>query len=383
MIGQRTAITQITAQDQRGIYYRNIDGLRFIAFLLVFSSHIDIGFTGWFSALHKNGYIGVELFFVISSFLLTKLLVIEAERSSAGSVAVRNYFLRRVLRIWPLYFGFVAAMVMRRVWIGGGIDLTRIISLATFTENLWTAIVGYDSAFPDVAHLWTISLEEQYYLLLPFMIPILLKVSKRVLLLGGVAVVGVLMINRAVAVILGMPHPFTYVLPISGDAFVLGTMLGLGVFDHILSHVPNWAKYAITVVALGWTFFLPYVGTGGYADVIRYTLYAIGFTTLLAAVLSNRAKVARVILGNRPVRYLGKISYGLYVFHLLVISMVQAHISAHVGNWVGATSHLFAPICWIAALVLTIVVSAASYEVFERRFLRLKERFATVRSRPI
>lgn len=373
-----------TSPPQSGIYYRNVDGLRFIAFLLVFIHHINLNGNQVFGVLHTNGYIGVELFFVISSFLLTQLLVMEARRSDTGKVSVKRFFMRRVLRIWPLYFGFIAAMVLRVAIHGGEVDLTRVISLSTFTENLWTALKGYNTTIPDVSQLWTISLEEQYYLILPFLVPLLMRLSKRVLAIGGAVVIGVFMLNRLVAVLFQMPHPFIWVLPIQGDAFVLGTMLGLGVFDGVLAKVPNWGRFGVAIVALGYSFTLPFVGTGGYPDVIRYTFYAIGFLALLTAVLNNHSKITDAILGNRAIRYLGKISYGLYVFHVFAISVSGAHIEPLLARLIGTnTPPLLSTAYFLVVLALTIAVATLSYELYEKRFLRLKQRFTTISSRPI
>ncbi|MCL2652174.1 MAG: acyltransferase [Propionibacteriaceae bacterium] len=335
------------------------------------------------AVVHNDGYVGVELFFVISSFLLTHLLVMETRKSPTGTISVKNFFLRRVLRIWPLYFGFVLAMVVRGAVHGGGVDWAHVISLSTFTENLWTALKGYTTSIPDVAHLWTISLEEQYYLILPFVVPVLLRFSKRVLAVGGAVVIGVFMLNRLIAVIFSMPHPFIWVLPIQGDAFVLGTMLGLGVFDSFLQRVPTWAKFAAAIACLGYTVYLPYIGTGGYPDVIRYTFLAVGFLALMVAVLNSRNKVIDAVFGNRAVRYLGKISYGLYVFHELAISVAVGHIEPALTRAMGSDGWLFGSVFFLIVFALTLAVSALSYEVYEKRFLKLKQRFTAITSRPI
>jgi len=365
--------------EQR-VYFGNVDSLRFFAFLWVFLYHIEVPW-GHFWTIHINGFVGVELFFVISSFLLTRLLVLEYRKS--GGVSLKKYFMRRILRIWPLYFTFIIVMIaISEATHPGSVSTISVVRLFTFTDNLWASLTGWTTDIVGVAHLWTISLEEQYYLLLPFIIPALAKLPKRAVLIAGFTVIVILCLMRLAAVVYGMHAPFIWASPIQCDGFVLGTMLGLGVFDDWLAKVPSWAEIVVGLFITGVTFLLPPIAPLSYGDVIRYTMYGVAFVLILDAVITSKSPVMSAVLGNKVLAYLGKISFGLYVFHFIVTRECMGRI----GPLLGGIEN-FSPLKSIAFVVfaagLTILISWLSYELFEKRFLRLKERFTTVKSRPI
>jgi len=376
----KTGTTELSGTEQPRVYFGNVDSLRFFAFLWVFLYHFEVPW-GPFWVIHINGYVGVELFFVISSFLLTRLLVLEVRRF--GGVSLKKYFLRRVLRIWPLYFAFIIVMiVISEATHPGSVSGASVLRLFTFTDNLWASLTGWTNDIVGVAHLWTISLEEQYYLLLPFVVPVLAKLSKKTVLIAGVAVLTVLCLMRLVAVVYAMPAPFIWASPIQCDGFVLGTMLGLGVFDGFLSKLASWVEIVLGLLITAGTFLLPPIEPTSYGDVARYTMYGVAFVLILDAVITSKSRVMSVVLGNRVLAYLGKISFGLYVFHFIVARECMGRLGPRLGGLENLTP-LVAIALLVFAIGLTILLSWGSYELFEKRFLKLKERFTAIRSRPI
>jgi len=157
------------------VFLPELDGLRFIAFLLIFIHHSSTQGVAIFREIKTIGWLGVEIFFCLSAFLLTRLLL--RERDQFGTVDVYKFFMRRILRIWPLYFTYVIlAIILSVYWhvITSG-NLHRIVGLLTFTDNFFAAFQGFNP-IRFTGHLWTISYEEQFYLCLPFFVPYLLLI---------------------------------------------------------------------------------------------------------------------------------------------------------------------------------------------------------------
>ncbi|HET9355513.1 MAG TPA: acyltransferase [Sphingomicrobium sp.] len=243
-----------------------------------------------------------------------------------------------------------------------------MLSHLSFSANVLTAIEGF-SPVPFTSHLWTMSLEEQAY----FVIPMLLlavsraKPSRRMVAMGAGAVLLALTLGRCGLWLAGVSTDAIFVLPFRADGIVLGVAAALIFEDRALPDKRLcWAIAAVilSVVALSSID----QGMLGDAMLVGYSV-AIGgcLAALLATVQSN--------FTFRPIVYLGKISYGIYVYHLLMIRVAERGPEA-----AGVTS----PVAVLAlSVALTIAASAASYHLYEARFLRLKDRFAVVLSRPV
>ncbi|HOO67414.1 MAG TPA: acyltransferase [Bacteroidales bacterium] len=149
-------------------YYPELDGLRFLAFFLVFVHHQNLfRNVPYLSTLKEFGWVGVDLFFALSAFLFTRLLV--AEYNKTQSISFKKFYLRRIFRIWPIYFIFIGFALACFVVLRNG-ELTRdinirLIGLLAFSDNIFTAVKGY-IPLPWANHLWTIAYEEQFYLFL-------------------------------------------------------------------------------------------------------------------------------------------------------------------------------------------------------------------------
>lgn len=357
------------------LYWPALDGLRFVAVLLVMVHHVE-ALPGMPRLLKPWGWVGVDLFLVLSAFLLTRLLCAEIER--VGRPNLRHYFIRRICRIWPLHLGFVTGVFVYacvampeqldrwwRVWI----------SHLGFFNNVLTALHGYQGAsLPYTAHLWTISLEEQYYLLVPLVVPLLVRLRPSMALAWIGAALLALWCGRALAVDAGMRHPFIYVLPLRMDAMLVGTALGLVGADRV--GAGRHGAFAF-LAGLGLLVFAATQFTSptrvDFTQVPLYTVLALGCGLLVVGCLGSPG-IGRV-LAWPPIRYLGKVSFGLYVYHVAVLHGLRA-VSRPYGG--------LEPWALLGcAIVVTAAISALSYELFERRFLELKRRYTTVASRPV
>lgn len=350
---QRVKISAIP----QGIYLPSLDGLRFLAFLAVFVHHLPRR-----SVVQSFGWIGVEIFFAISAFLFFHLLRIEY--AATGAVSVRGFYLRRILRIYPLMllFPIVSAAVLGP---GPG-DLEHYASLIFPVSNIVTAVIGYQLGIQAGAHLWTLSFELQIYLLIPFLFLLYARV-------GTAHFLAILFVSWAIgaglrlaAVEAGWGHPAIWMTPVLRPESVL---IGIALAVMAPKAHPTFAAAALLLAAIG----LAVCGDVQSISLWQMPLYpAAAIFARCALYLALQTE----LLASHPLVWLGKISYGLYVYHLPAISIAVA-VLARIGsaeNW-PATSAL--------ALTLCVGISAVSYYSLERPFLRIKDRISVIHSRPI
>ncbi|MEI6100194.1 MAG: acyltransferase [Eubacteriales bacterium] len=244
--------------------------------------------------------------------------------------------------------------------------------------------MNFNESIAYVSHLWTISLEEQFYLILPFIIPFLIKLKKKHLLYIGIGIWGLLLIIRLCAVLLNMPNTFIWTLPISGDAFLFGILAALGAFDIIFEKIPPSIKMLIGISLLVYSTFFLNVNQLGMGQLPLYTIIAVGFLFIMEGANSNNIVFSK-IFGKKPIKYLGKISYGLYVFHVIVISYVPKWCDSwlkSINTVIPGSAYLIFALCFLITLAVVILISIASYKLYEKHFIRLKNKFIVVQSRP-
>ncbi len=365
-------------------YHPELDVLRFFAFLMVFLHHAfphdpafwtKLGVPSFpariVAGIGATGAFGVSVFFVLSSYLITELLL--REKDQMGTLDVRSFYIRRMLRIWPLYFAFLAlAVVLQWIVPGQHVTLRAGLWFSLLAGNWFIVFHGFPSSviFP----LWSVSIEEQFYITWP-------AVVRRVSEPGMLLIAGVLLtVATAARFYLGMHHVGesdvwcnTFV---QLDPIVIGILMAL----LLRGEVPRLSRLAraalmlagITGLALGAVYFgIKNDPLTTSRIVFGYPSVAIGGGLLLLSVLRERKS------GSSPVLvYLGRISYGLYVFHILGLL-----ISDHVVYDQTASLMRYALRVGIA-LAATILMAAASFRWLEKPFLNLKQRFTHVLSRP-
>ena len=358
--------------------------LRFFAFLMVFLHHAfphdpafwtKLGFPMFLAqivaGIGATGALGVSLFFVLSSYLITELLL--REKDLTGTLDIRSFYIRRILRIWPLYFAFLAlAVALHWVVPGQHVTLRAGLWFSFLAGNWFIVFHGFPTSviFP----LWSVSIEEQFYITWP---AIVRRVTETGMLVGAGLL---LVVATASRVYLGIHH--TLESDVWCNTFVQLDPIAIGILLAVLlkGEVPRLSKPArgamllagITGLALGALYF------GIKSDpitttriVLGYPSVAIGGALVLLSVLRNGKKRANPVLV-----YLGRISYGLYVFHVLglMISDFTVHDQA---------ANLFRYSLRVGvALAATIAMAAVSYRWLETPFLGLKQRFTHVLSRP-
>ena len=361
-------------------YYRpELDVLRFFAFFMVFLSHVVPGDEAFFGQLHvppavahlligmaAGGAFGVDLFFALSSFLITTLLL--REHNERASIGVASFYARRILRIWPLYFAFLFIVVplTQRALPGDNLPVKYIAAFALLSGN-WACVAwGYPHSV--AGPLWSVSIEEQFYLSWP----LVMRLWIRHLAVIAFALLVLSFATRLYLVYHDAEHPQIWCNTLARlDPIACGALLAVYACRRDLA-LTSWKRIGLLLVGEA-----VLIGAGRYGDfvgsraLIVYPAVAAACTALIRGTLnlqvSNRPAV-------RALMYLGRISYGLYIFHYMFIVMFDV-TSAHEPRGRAARTAL--------ALLATIATAVASYWFLETPFLRLKQAFTRVESRPI
>jgi peptidoglycan/LPS O-acetylase OafA/YrhL len=375
------AETSRSAIARRSSFYRpELDALRFFAFLSVFGFHSLYHPASYFAEHHLSVWIskiasaitgaggrGVDLFFVLSAYLITELLL--REKSQVGSLDVKSFYLRRILRIWPLYYSFViltAVVPFLNPW--HTFTLRYVIPFLLLAGNWSTVVYGNPGSMADP--LWSVSLEEQFYLAWA---PIVARSSLRQISFAAGIMIALANVARVVEVV---RHATGW--QIWANTFTHMDAMAGGILVAVLLHggvprISRWARIVIVGGAMATLVTANYLG--GDADVsviavlLGYPVVALSCAIILAGVLGMQMRIS-------VLRYLGKISYGLYVYHM---TGIRASGLLLPGRWGIAGMGIRATL----ALLLTIAISAISYRFFEAPFLNLKGRFTYVASRPV
>jgi peptidoglycan/LPS O-acetylase OafA/YrhL len=365
-------------ENKNSFYHPELDVLRFVAFLAVFMHHalprdarlyvskgLSPAATEWLLSAKEAGAFGLDLFFALSSYLITELLL--REYRNRGSFSISAFYVRRALRIWPLYFTFLAltVLVIPSILPAERFGTIYIVSFALFVGNWVCAANGLP--FSVASPLWSISVEEQFYIGWPLLLRFFginrIKQLAIAMLLLAVA-------TRILLALFAVEHPGVWCTTIARlDPIALGAILAFALRGRA-PQIRNGLRAFLCVAALGsWWLIARYLSHDGPTSVATYALSALASVVLLVAVLRSEAQLLRVPPFSWLV-YLGRISYGLYVFHLFAIASIA--------------QMLFVPLLGIPlnfelrllfSFLLTVGLAAASYKGLELPFLRLKDRF--------
>lgn len=363
--------TKVKATGRR-FYRPELDALRFVAFLAVLLHHGPGGNRLLWLVCSAGGF-GLSMFFVLSAYLITELLIREYEQT--GNIAWNLFFVRRALRIWPLYFGaIVVAFVIGRLGPPGyWIPRRAVVVMALFVAN-WSKLAPGLGLL--VGPLWSISIEEQFYLIWP---PIVKVGGKGLILIVSLAIIGIACVWLWVFSEKGWLLWYDTVPEFS--FFATGALIALGTrrrATHKMRTSSRTALVAMGILVLLLTAHFGYVGTVYIPGVtttniyIKYAGGAIGCTLIFLAVLGVTEVSSSLI-------YLGKISYGLYVFHMGMLK-ISEWLTLPLMLKSGSAAKLL--IVDGIALLLSIIIAHFSYRYFEKPFMRFKESFAVIKSRP-
>ena len=359
-----------------------LDGLRGTAILAVFFYHYARGASGHtnsavvraFSVLFGFGWTGVDLFFVLSGFLITGILY----ETLAAPGYYRNFYARRVLRIFPIYY--LVVIVLAAVGFFLGVHwkpghLSFLVYLGYPAALLWPALIQL-SPYIAVTHLWSLSLEEQFYMVWPWIIAKLRTPEN--ILRGCLAVAGIAVLVRTLIYTTGWlstAWAYTFLL-CRADAIATGAAIAILVRGAWQRRLLAWAPFIFLLAAGGIIALCALRRTVEHDDpaiaTLGFSVLAIMYGALLLSSLRSHSWLEWV-LSLPLLRMFGKYSYGLYLYHFpltVVLSPLKEVFVARTNSYlVGTSLHLAFNIS------INLLVAAASFHFIESPILRLKGRF--------
>ncbi len=360
------------APEQTGrVHYPALDGLRGIAILLVVVYHnfgfINVFFFGW---------LGVDLFFVLSGFLITDILL----KTVGKKGYLKNFYIRRMLRIFPLYYLclilFLIVLPKTNLQFNVQYYVDHQVWIWTYLQN-WIYTFQNPGQTNTLNHLWSLAVEEQFYLLWPLAV-LVIRNPKYLLLFISLILVAVLGLRlwawmHQVAD-LAYFNLFTFTRI---DGICIGCMIAL------LQRVnPNFLKryttgivfffafmnFAFFFVNRRYQFAFPYLALAGY------TTFAMMFGLLVNEAVTNKTKLVNFLFNIPLLKFFGKISYGFYIFHWPVYILLSPYLFPWVSKFVSGSLLQFT--VSVLATLAAVGISWLSYQYFEKYFLKLKDKFA-------
>ena len=384
--------------EEPRIFFPGLNQLRMLAAFSVVFHHIEqikhlYGLSSMWSLFPvcAMGKEGVRLFFVLSGFLITYLLIAESRKHSR--ISISKFYLRRVLRIWPLYYLIVALafFVLPNILHAPSFALVQLRALASEThQNFWQKLglyvcflpnycLNYFAPVPGAAQCWSLGVEEQFYLFWPILFAVF---RPRGLLIGialviGLKYFGAFEIERILGISLVQKNSlllqqlaairdtiYTFDIESLGSGAAAAWMLARSPsgLTRFASH-PYWLGATLIIIGVCFVQDFPFRGQ----------LSTVGFSLLVL-----RFAVLKMPLGKleRPIDHLGRVSYGIYMYHPFVMT-AAVQLIAQI-----AISHFLIGnvLIYSCTLVATALVATLSYKYVEQPFLRLKDTFCVVKS---
>lgn len=376
------SLAERTAATDQLKHFPELDGARGLAIGLVLVLHFLSGPRGVLQRLAGAGWIGVDLFFVLSGFLITRILL-----SALGSTNYfRNFYARRALRIWPLYytvlaFAFLGTKVLPSHF---QIDPSPLPFYLTFTQNLVRSL-GFGPWAVSVT--WSLAIEEQFYLVWPLCVRFmnaskLFRVLIALLIFAPTA--------RFVALLSGELPVIIYTTTwFRVDALAAGALTAISLRSALRPTIERLSLPVMAVALLGagglcvahynQTWLMLERERVAFSDAVGFSLVfsllAIGFSALVVQAVSAQPGLLRQALRSRPLRFMGKISFGLYLFNGIVVPLAQELFKPWLHSVTKLSGKQLTGLVALAGLLGTFGLATISWHVLESPILRLRRLF--------
>lgn len=376
------------SEKQEKIYFEYLDVIRFIAAFMIIILHTYDAWTGWFGELGAltggthdelttvGSYIdqfienlgsGVDIFFLISGFLITYILLEEKKRF--GKIHIGKFMVRRTLRIWPLYFLLIAIAPLLVSWVE--VESPNYLANALFLGNFDGIRTG-EWMYP-FAHFWSICIEEHFYLVWPFII--YLVPQKHLLLTFSLVISLSIGFRLYTYATMEMPYYTLFLHTLSRiDVLVVGAF---GAYFYSKKPFKFQLKRSVRILLI----LLLIVAMAIEPITLWDSLFMAGFKKffyigLLALLLLDynfNPKFKHWLPKKSFIHYLGKVSYGIYMYGNIILLIVVKRIMI---DYESRNLWLFL----LIVTALSILIPIVSYELFEKQILKLNKRFRVIRT---
>lgn len=364
------------------VYFYGLDELRAIAALLVYFHHVELfktregfapflGTTFYDAFTRKIGHNSVIAFFVLSGFLITYLLL--KEKEVTGTIKIKDFYMRRIYRIWPLYFlvvfiGFVLMPLLNSTglfavqkYYTARINALDYGSLTLFMLFLSNFAVRYFKPVAGAAQSWSVSVEEQFYLIWPNIVKYIKSIKHLMVLIVILLIIKVWGVQFIVSRY-GTNLFLHGVEVVSIEYMFVGALAAIFLFwdktkEITLKIMGNSYLFALTVIALGlelYFFKIP-------------MLLAFTFAALILHVSIKKIEI-------KFLKYFGKISFGIYMLHPLALYVVFPVAFNFKSNF------SFSFVFFVLSFILTIILASLSYKYFEQPILKFKKKHTIIKS---
>lgn len=348
------------------IYFKKIDGLRFVAIFLVLLEH----FAGFIGTPISAGYYGVDLFFVISGFLITGILIKENNQSFRKSYF--NFIARRTIRIFPIYY-----LTIGILWLLQLPTVREYIKyLLTYTFNY--AIVNFHLPFTPVTHFWTLNIEEQFYLFWPIIILSLKKKS------------GLLLFITSIIIVLGYVQLSFNIFPAISEydhygLFTRMSSLGIGAMGSLLANKKLLPSFLLKNIFF--EYFMIALLSVSLIFTFQYKALFLGicsfYLVIKAAYFDFSINVINRFLVHPFVIYIGTISYGIYVYHMILEHYLSLYVFDPFFNSINYKKlgklEILQYNLWLIKFplysIFSVIVAACSFKYIESPLLALKDKY--------
>lgn len=347
-------------------HLKGLDTLRAIAALIVVWSHIE--FIKGLKNIPQNNFIffpnahfSVTLFFVLSGFLITFLLVKEFQKYQ--TISFKDFYIRRILRIWPLYYLII---LISYFFTEHQISNRTLLLCISIFPNIPPAL---KSSWEGSPQIWSIGVEEQFYLFWPLFIYFIIK--RRL----NIYIIGFIIIYTALPYVLNYINIYTieneklysfvekFFYYTKFNCMAIGAFLGAN-----LALNKKWLKVfysnfhlSILIIILAFAIWFLGIKFGNFTE----ELYAVSFAFMILCVVKNK----KIKIDNKITSFLGKISFGIYMYHWIII-LILIKLLYPIKN-----EYYFEIVLYISVFALTIIISWISYNTYEKFFLNLKKKY--------
>ncbi|HVT86252.1 MAG TPA: acyltransferase [Chitinophagaceae bacterium] len=351
------------------VHYPALDGLRGIAILMVLFHH---NFN--FIPLSKFAWIGVDLFFVLSGFLVTEILL----NTNGDSGYLRNFYVRRILRIFPIYYLTIIVFFIVARFFSALND--QYIYYHNNQWMLWMYMQNWLFIFKPppsdnflFQHFWSLAIEEQFYLIWPFII-LICKNQKKLLFLVYIFLAGCILFRIFCWIDYGANNlSFNLQYKTRIDGLCIGSIIAIWKFNkkNIKIRIIRLSIILISIHLVAIFCAKTMFKNVPHFNFFGFTSISVIFGMLLVYGLESKNQLTKNLLANPAIRYIGKISYGLYIFHYPVLMLFRMYSFT---SW-GLKGFWGLMVFGSMALIIAFITSSITYHFFERKILAIRDSF--------